>query len=262
MNSTKLKAYLKEVEDLMVLASDKLLDAEKLYNTKHRIEDELKEQAGSMSERAQLLLRRDISLWRNLPKKDFFLDEPQAMNILSPFYELLLNLLVEVDKESETELVNIDELVIQPKQYVKARQVLRGIFNEANNSICIVDKYLKPAIVDVLYEYLDEKPNLAIKFLITNNRTLPSLVDAVKTVSKEFTGSSIILKKHTEENHSRYIIVDNEQIYNPDHSLADWGGGGVTINKIVKDDSKKEVLASFDSLWSRSEILVPETGRN
>lgn len=241
----------------MVLASDRLLDAEKLYNTKHKIEDELKKNADSMNEKSQLLLRRDIPVWRSEPKKDFFLDELQAMKILSPFYELLLNLLAEVDEESETEPMNIDELVIQPKEYVKARKTLRGIFNEASNSIYIVDNYLKPAIVDVLYEYLVDKPNLEIKFLITNNRTLPSLVDAVRTILNECAGS-IVLKKHTEENHSRYIIIDKEQVYNPDHSLADWGSGGVTINKIVKDDSKNKVLNSFNSLWSSSETLVPE----
>lgn len=147
-----------------------------------------------------------------------------------------------------------DEIIIEKGAAYRGLLVLRKIFNKANKSIIIQDRYLSADI----FNFIDEiDKRIDIRILVkAEGYNQKSMLKAVYEKYKNNYNNVEIRELTQKQFHPRKWIIDDTKGYIPDFTLQDIGKSESIIKKI-KD--LKKLKKSFCTLWSESESLLTET---
>jgi hypothetical protein len=247
---TKIRNFLKEIEELASLASEDLLKSDKFYNTKEKIEDELKELGKKLEEREQLSIEKIVPIWRNVRKPSFFMN-PDSIKEILPLRDLLLKLLTKYG-EPQSLPTPKNEIIINIGEQYEGKKYLRSIFNQAESSLFIKDNYLKAEILDILSEYIIDKPKLNIRIMVLENKNLTALRVHYSAFIAQYPGSlEVKYLSKEEKDHPRYILVDGCKLFTPDHSLDQWGISTVNIYEHTNQKEIEDVKQSLEKNWEK-----------
>lgn len=143
-----------------------------------------------------------------------------------------------------------DEIIIEKGAIFRGLQVIRKILKKAKKIIRIQDRYLNADIFDFIEE-LNKNINIAILV----QKESYSAKTALKKIYASYRNiENNVEIRECEQNkfHSRKILIDDNEGYNPDFTLQHIGINESYLHKI-KDvkTSKKE----FDKLWQTATPL-------
>lgn len=141
------------------------------------------------------------------------------------------------------------EYVISTGKPYEGRKYLRNIFNESIKSILIRDNYLKPIVLDILEEFVTANPNLEIRLLIKENQIKKDFLASFQAFKDQYEGKIFCRYNSGNNDHPRYIIIDNQQIFNPDHSLDQWGYKTVNVHLLEDELEKKKIIENLNDEW-------------
>ena len=90
----KLEAWINEIRNIISLAEEVSQRSREVYETRYRIEDELKElkQQGCFKKKEELQIEEGLPVWRNEPKSGM-LKKHEVHQILNPLLDLLTKLI-------------------------------------------------------------------------------------------------------------------------------------------------------------------------
>lgn len=251
---TKIREMLGRIDEIYSLASEDLLESARFYKTKYGIEDELKNLSPNLDERSQLMIKKAIPQWRSEPKPGF-INGSNAVREIDPLRELLLHLLVKCTKGSSVPLPKTETLIPPGKEY-EGKQYLRSILNQAKSSIFIRDNYLKAEILDILSEYILDKPELKTKLLVGENNRLVAFRTHYTSFNSQYPArvEARYLAK-TLQDHPRYIFVDETILFNPDHSLDQWGISTVNVHRIEGVEQIDKIRTTLELEWNSATLV-------
>lgn len=244
------KKLIKEIDDILSLGNDGLLKSEKMYQVIYAVEDKLKEISKELDERSKLSIEKNIPMWRNVPKNGIFVHNEEVINRVTPLKALLLELL---SKQDNGEIIQTKQEMVIPmgKQY-NGRLYLRNILQQASISIFIRDSYFRPTILDILLEYLLDNNSLKIEILMGNNNRLSPLKASYEAFRKEYPtlNLSVRYSNQQDNDHPRYIFIDDQLLFNPDHSLDQWGEKTVNIHQLLDVIEIDKVRQNINREWN------------
>ncbi len=144
----------------------------------------------------------------------------------------------------------LEEEYIKIGQRTKAISVLKRVFATAKEDIFILDPYLAGDIINLLENDVLSKNHLMnIRLLISdqNNKKYVQCVNALKKLIKLHPEFNIECRNGLPDKihgiHARFIIIDNEDVYQSGQSLAELGGNKAdTIHRFEKRSVKNEIL--------------------
>lgn len=239
-----------ELDEILSLGGEGLLKSEKMYGVIYGVEDRLKEISKSLDERSRLSIEKTIPAWRNVPKSGIFVNNDEVVKRASPLRALLSELL---SKQTGQPVSNIKQemVVLAGKQY-DGRLYLRNILQQAGNSIFIRDSYLRPVILDILLEYLLDNNGLKVNILMGDNNRLSPFRASYESFKKQFPTFNIGARYSAgnDNDHPRYILIDDQLLFNPDHSFDQWGEKTTNIHQLTDvaeiEKAKKRLLAEWN----------------
>lgn len=123
-------------------------------------------------------------------------------------------------------------------QFYDAYEYVSDIIRRANNSIVLIDPYCDSKALTYLK---NKKPNVQV-IVVTSNPLKIEMEELNKFKSQY--GEIVI--KYLDNNHDRYLIVDNEECYNLGTSLNYLGKKSFSIIKNVDINIIKELLKYAD----------------
>lgn len=238
-----------KLDEIFSLGSEGLLKSEKMYAVIYGVEDKLKEISKDLDERSRLSIEKNIPAWRNVPKTGIFVRNEEVIKRATPLRALISELL---SKERGIPMADIkQEMVIPSGKPYDGRLYLRNILQQATNSIFIRDSYFRPAIIDILLEYLLDNSNLKIEILMGNNNRLQPFRASFEVFKKQYSAFKIVARYSAGDNdHPRYILIDDQLLFNPDHSLDQWGEATVNIHQFTDTVEIDKAKNQLNSEWA------------
>ena len=239
-----------ELDDILSLGNEGLLKSEKMYQVVYGVEDQLKEISNELDERSQLSIEKNIPMWRNVPKSGVFVRNEEVIKRVSPLKALLSELLSKQGGQTTVEVKS--EMVIPMGKQYDGRLYLRNILQQASSSVFIRDSYFKPVILDILLEYLLDNSDLKVEILMGDNNKLSPLRASYEVFKKQYPTFNIFARYSAgqDNDHPRYIFIDEQLLFNPDHSLDQWGEKTVNIHQLLDtieiDKAKNQLLAEWN----------------
>ena len=239
-----------ELDEIFSLGSEGLLKSEKMYGVIYEVEDKLKEISKDLDERSRLSIEKNIPAWRNVPKTGIFVRNEEVVKRATPLRALISELL---SKERGIPVSDIkQEMVIPAGRPYDGRLYLRNILNQATNAVFIRDSYFRPVILDVLLEYLLDNNNLKIEILMGDNNRLQPFRASFEVFKRQYPTFNIIARftAGNDNDHPRYILIDDQLLFNPDHSLDQWGEATVNIHQFTDTIEIDKAKNQLISQWS------------
>lgn len=247
----KYNKLISEIDEILSLGSEGLLKSEKMYSVIYSVEDQLKEISTDLDERSRLSIEKSIPAWRNVPKTGIFVRNDEVVKRASPLRALLSELL---SKEKGMTTSNTkQEMVIPAGRPYDGRLYLRNILNQATGTVFIRDSYFRPVILDVLLEYLLDNNNLKIEILMGDNNRLQPFRASFEVFKRQYPALNITARftAGNDNDHPRYILIDDQLLFNPDHSLDQWGEATVNIHQFTDiteiDKAKNQLISQWNA---------------
>lgn len=244
------KNLIQKLDEILSLGKDGLLKSERMYQTIYEVEDKLKEISQILDERSRLSIEKTIPMWRNVPKSGIFVRNEEVVNRVTPLRALLSELLSKQTGRFAADIKS--EMVIPAGKQYDGRLYLRNILQQASNSIFIRDSYFRPVVLDVLLEYLLDNKNLRIEILMGDNNRLAPFRASFVSFKQQYPSFAIDAKYSVgkDSDHPRYILIDDQLLFNPDHSLDQWGEKTVNIHQLTDEMEIIKVKEQLRAEWS------------
>jgi hypothetical protein len=247
---------IKDLDDILSFGRDGLLKSEKMYGTIYAAEDKLKEISLSLDERSRLSIEKIIPMWRNVPKIGILVRNEEVEKRVIPLRALLTELL---SKATGKFTVNLkQELVITADKPYEGRLYLRNLFQQAGQSIFIRDSYFRPVILDVLLEFMSDNNKLKVEILMGDNSRLAPFKVSFLAFKQQYTTLDISARysSSADNDHPRYIFIDDQLLFNPDHSLDQWGVTTVNIHQLIETSEIAKVKLLLLEDWQRATNII------
>jgi hypothetical protein len=236
---------LKKLETDMELAKEGILKAERYYKTKYDIEDRLKEIAPNLNERAQLKIEKNISMWRSQPRSGVFMPPGKAEMDSLQLWTLLQELQATTEEFVESSIKT--QNVILGGQPHEGRKYFRSILESADSDLILIDSYFKPVVLDILTEYLIDKPNLKVRIMAGQNERLPAFRASYNALIAQYPSR---IEARIVSDHPRYIVVDDVNLFNPDHSFDQWGSKTVDVHQVSDPEIIQKIKEKIERDWA------------
>lgn len=245
-----------DLDEILSLGKDGLLKSERMYGTIYAIEDKLKEISKSLDERSRLSIEKTIPMWRNVPKTGIFVRNEEVEKRASPLRTLLAELLSKQTGQPALSLKQ--ELVIPAGKSYEGRLYLRNLLQQASQSIFIRDSYFRPVILDVLLEFMLDNSQLKVEILMGDNPRLAPFKASFLTFKQQYSALNIQARNSSsaDNDHPRYIIVDDQLLFNPDHSLDQWGVTTVNIHQLTDISEIAKVKTQLATDWQKATKII------
>ncbi len=145
---------------------------------------------------------------------------------------------------------------ISPGHPFDARTRLRSIFKQATQEIILVDNFLHPELLAVLQPYVEDVPNLSLKFLTRRDRNnkFNSFVSDFRLYVQQYPNRHIEARENN-QCHGRFIIIDGNVVYHSGHSFHGLGQTADHINKIEDLNESQRFIADFNSWWNNGNVI-------
>lgn len=252
----ELRRLLDDIEELLSLASEDLLKATRYGSEKERIERELYELAKNMDGRDQLRVEKVIPQWRPVYKSGVFL-KPNDVNGISPLRGVLFQLLAKYHQPQSAPNTK-DEIIITAGKPYDGVKYLRSILSRAKSSIFIKDNYLKPNVLDILSEFLIENPELKVRILVAHNKRTPAFRESYIAFKNQHASEMEGRILGEDKDHPRYILIDGNELFTPDHSLDRWGIETVNVHQHKNAKDVEQTKTSLEEAWVGASPLGEE----
>jgi hypothetical protein len=247
---------IKKIDDILSLSSEGLLKSEEMYEVIYEVEDELKKISKELDKRSQLSIEKNIPKWRNYPKSGIFVQNNEVQKRVTPLRALLSELM---DKYNPQPLTNLkSEIVINAGKPYEGRLYLRTIFDQAIETIFIRDSYLRPNILDTILEYFLDNNSLKVQIIVGDNNRLPSFKVSYLAFIKQYPSIKIEARYSSKtqlKDHPRYIFIDDKLLFNPDHSLDQWGEKTVNIHQMTEISQINKVRSNLLNEWNGADKI-------
>lgn len=246
------KNLIAKLDEISSLGRDGLLKSERMYGTVHEVEDKLKEISKSLDERTRLSIEKIIPMWRNLPKTGIFVRNEEVEKRVTPLQALLTELL---SKQTGQPVLDIKkELVIQAGKPYEGRLYIRNLFQQASQMIFIRDSYFRPVIIDVLLEFMLDNNQLKVEILMGDNQRLAPFKASFAAFKQQYPTLNIQARNSSsaDNDHPRYILIDDQLLFNPDHSLDQWGVATVNIHQLTETTEITKVKTQLTEDWQKA----------
>ena len=244
------------LDEILSLGQDGLLKSERMYGTIYAVEDKLKEISKSLDERSRLSIEKTIPMWRNVPKTGIFVRNEEVEKMAAPLRTLLAELLSKQTGQPALSLKQ--ELVIPAGKSYEGRLYLRNLFQQASQSIFIRDSYFRPVILDVLLEFMIDNSQLKIEILMGDNQRLAPFKASFSAFKQQYSTLNIQARNSssTDNDHPRYIFIDDQLLFNPDHSLDQWGVTTVNVHQLTDTSEIVKVKAQLVTDWQKATNII------
>lgn len=244
-----LRGFIKEIEEMEILLRDDILKGSFFEDTKERIERALDKMRSGFEQRDSLLVEKIIPKWRSKYKSGIYIKQ-RDFDTIQPLREIMLNLLTKYGQPLATALPKNERVIPAGKPY-EGKQYLRSILNQASSSILIRDSYLRAEILDILSEYILDNQQLKIRLLTWDGSRLASFKNHYtafeaqypKTIEARYLPTAL-------KDHPRYLLIDEQKLFNPDHSIDQWGISTVNIHEYTNKESITEIKDNLESEWN------------
>lgn len=179
----KLNLYLKEVNEMLALGDMGLLKSYELFNTKYKIEDELKTHKSLFGKIESLKIEKAIPMWRTMQKTAQFLNASQVNSELSSIYVLLQELIKVKGGSEQITPVAVPELKISGStinQAINDAKVLlssQGAASALDRVHTVLHGYLKQVCLEANINYPDDATFNQLVNLLKNNHPALSYRD-------------------------------------------------------------------------------------
>lgn len=153
------------------------------------------------------------------------------------------------------------ELFLPANSQFDARLNIRNILSTATSSIDIKDDYLftinkHTKNVELLYivsPYLDTSLDIKVR-LLGSEKELPSTVSDINAFLEQYKGrvaisGSVLNQNNQKETHDRFIIIDNDSVFQIGASLKDLGKAQSSIIAVESTDVRKQYIKQFNEWW-------------
>jgi len=243
------------LDEILSLGKDGLLKSERMYGTIHAVEDKLKEISSSLDERSCLSIEKVIPMWRNQPKTGMFVRSEDVQKRTTPLRALLTELL---SKQTGRPTLSVkQELMIPADKPYDGRLYLRSLFQQASQSIFIRDNYFRPVILDVLLEYMLDNNQLRVEILMGDNPRLTPFKVSFVVFKQQYPALNIQARNTSgaDNDHPRYILIDDQLLFNPDHSLDQWGEKTVNIHQLTDGVEIEKVKNQLTTEWGAATTI-------
>ena len=245
-----------DLDEILSLGQDGFLKSERMYGTIYAAEDKLKEISASLDERSRLSIEKTIPMWRNVPKTGIFVRNEEVEKRAAPLRALLAELL---SKQTGQPVMSLkQELVIPAGKPYEGRLYLRNLFQQAGQSIFIRDGYFRPVIIDVLLEFMLDNNQLRVEVLMGDNQRLTSFKASFTVLKQQYSTLNISARHSSvaDNDHPRYILIDDQLLFNPDHSLDQWGVATVNVHQLTETSEIAKVKTQLVADWQKATNII------
>ena len=194
----------------------------KTYNVKYYNLDVIISVGYRVKSKNGVLFRK----WANKVLKEYLLkgyiiDENRVTVSNENYIELrnevssINNRLLKIEEKVFNNDYKLDQIFYNGSFY-DSYTLIQSIFEQASDSIIIIDNYIDRSILDRL---VVKKKNVKV-IIYTNNKTSKLINKDIDTFNKEY---GLLYIKDTNKVHDRYIIIDNNKLYHLGASIKDLG---------------------------------------
>ena len=225
----KLNLYLKEVNEMVALGDMGLLKSSELFNTKYKIEDDLKTNKELFSKIESLKIEKAIPIWRNMQKTGQFLNASQVNPELSSIRVLLQELIIVKGGSEQITPVAVPELKITGStinQAINDAKVLlssQGATSALDRVHTVLHGYLKQVCLEANINYLDDATiNLLVNLLKANHPALSYRDENIDQILKSLAN---VLDKLN-------LVRNNSSLAHPNQTLLEQDEAMFVINTV------------------------------
>lgn len=186
------------------------------------------------------------TIWTT-PRLDGFSLPQDVANMLNPYRQFAVETL-----ENEGKIVPQEQKFILKGLPFTGRKLIREIFNCATRSIDIQDNYVHGVsiydieILNILEPYADSKS--PIKLRVLTSQVSNAFKSDLKLFNSQFSNK---IEFRTHNNcHGRFVIIDNNTVFQIGSSLKDLGKKADFINEITVQTERNNVIKNFEDWWS------------
>ena len=246
---------IQNLDEILSLGQEGLLKSERMYGTIYSVEDKLREISQSLDERSRLSVEKVIPMWRNEPKTGIFVRYEEVEKRTTPLRTLLTELLA---KQTGKPAVSLrQEMSILVGKPYEGILYLRNLFQQASQSIFIRDNYFRPVILDVLLEFMIDNTQLKIEILMGNNQRLTPFRASFVAFKQQYPAFNLSARHSpsADNDHPRYILIDDQLLFNPDHSLDQWGITTVNVHQFIDASEITKAKARLAADWQKANAM-------
>lgn len=142
-----------------------------------------------------------------------------------------------------------NQILVRAGETFKANRILREIFKQAKEEICILDAYFGTKLFDLL-----EESNNHIRIrIVTSDKSSKGTFTTYRDYRKQYPQVELRVAKSLEAKfHDRFIFIDKLKGFHSGHSFKDLGEKDSQIN-FIKDP--REQISLFEERWSMAESV-------
>ena len=178
------------------------------------------------------LLKSDIAIQVSINIIDAFIEMRNFLNINGQVLERLINLeykQIQNEKNFKYLFNKFEQKEIKQKVFFKGQiydsyELIISIIKKAQNKIEIIDNYIDDSILTML-----QKKNKNVEVIIITSQHCNITKLDIKKFNVQYPTLKIAISK---DFHDRFIIIDDNELYNCGASLKDLGKKCFGINKI------------------------------
>lgn len=129
--------------------------------------------------------------------------------------------------------------------------VLRTIFQQARQSITIIDAYADGMVFQLLAPHAQAR--LRIEILCSRYAT--AVAAEAKRFVAQFPTITIEVRSSIREFHDRFVIVDQQDCVHIGASIRDAGSTAFMISKVEDEANRLVLIASMNQAWANATVV-------
>lgn len=270
VSDDELRKIIDEIDSAQTLLAQGLLREQEFNDIRSRANDAYEGTVDhdSIQYRKYDKSRREHTVWREVPKSGYVKEGNgwSFSDIRQQISELL-------DLKGAP-APHPKELFLPPNSEYSARFNIRNILSTATKTIDIKDDYLftvnkKTKNIEMLYilaPYLDTSLDIKVR-LLGSEKELPATVSDIDTFLRQYDNRAAIRgstpnKNNQRETHDRFIIIDNDSVFQIGASIKDLGKAQSSIIAVDDTNVRKQYVSQFEEWWNVAKPYAIDSQEN
>ncbi len=132
-----------------------------------------------------------------------------------------------------------------------AHVAIRGLFNEAQQSIMIVDSYTDGTV----FQMLVTRVLTGLRVCILCSTSGPAVVAEARTFMAQHAGVTVEVRQ-ARDFHDRFIVIDNQSCIHVGASIKDAGKTACMVSRVEDDKNRIAILSAILDSWATATQLL------
>jgi hypothetical protein len=129
--------------------------------------------------------------------------------------------------------------------------VLRGVFNEAQHNLTIVDPYTDSTV----FQMLAARPLDGLQVRILCGAWGPAVVAEAKTFMAQHPGVTVEVRQG-KDFHDRFVVIDDRSCVHVGASIKDAGKTAFMVNRVEDERNLQAILGALSAAWMAAKHLL------